>query len=47
MKVVEDRLEASLRFGVVDGDACEKAVLVNQIREAIEDLRRLRKEVRP
>ena len=42
MKPVEDRLEASLRYGVIDGSAHEKAVFACQVQEAINELRMLR-----
>lgn len=39
---VEDRLEASLRHDVINGDSHERAVLERQISDAIAEIKRLR-----
>lgn len=44
---IEDRLETALRYNVINGDAMERAILKSQIREAIDEIRRLRLEVAP
>ena len=45
MGSIEDRLKASLKYDVVNGDSFEKSVLIRQIKEAIETIERLRKEL--
>ena len=44
MGTIEDRLKASLKYDVINGDDFEKSVLVSQIKEAIETIEKLRIE---
>jgi len=42
---IEDRLEASLKMDAINGDPFERTIVAKQIREAIAEIRKLRKEV--
>jgi len=42
---IENRLEASLKFDAINGDSYERSVVASQIREAILEIRKLRKEI--
>ena len=43
--LIEDRLEASLKIGAVNGDSFERTIVAKQIKEAIAEIRKLRKEI--
>lgn len=42
---IEEKLEAALKYDVINGNRHEKTVLASQINEAIMEIRLLRKQV--
>lgn len=44
MSPIEDRLAASLAIGALEGNSDDRAVVASQIRQAIKEIKMLRKE---
>ncbi len=47
MSPIEDRLQATLRIDAVNGDSFERMVVAKQIKEAIDEIKRLRAKPQP
>lgn len=42
---IEDRLQASLKYDVINGDSSERRIFASQVQEAIAELRSLRQSI--
>lgn len=45
MSPIEDRLRASLKYDAINGDTSERFIVSSQIREAINEIENLRKQL--
>lgn len=45
MSNIADRLTASLKYGALHGDAFERGVVANQLKEAVDEIKYLQKEL--